>query len=454
MRTLIILITILILQERAFPQSWEQVYNPSTQSSVPSIEKSQNIRTQFGKEIMVRVTGLSGAPYICCTGCPNNYNNLKFNRIIKNAYIAYNNFLVCNKCSDGIMEQCLFSPVDNYSISKIDSNLLIRVYMVDYTGSICQSSNFRRIDITTNAGINYFTPFNNFSSFGGMDISDSDDMYIAIIKGDSLMKTSNRGISWQYIRSFNSATTIKFNPDVSSILYVVAAGGIYLSSNGGANFINVFSQTLKNITFQDSQTLYGFTNNAVYKSTNTGLNWNLTFSGTGFVINCLETDPTNSNIVYIGCSNGLWRSANGGTVFTKYNNTFPQSNNVLNVMKTPASGDSVYAVTSRGIFKVSAMLVNAQNTSVQIPDKFEIFEIFPNPFNPSAVINVHLNRNGNITLGLYDVTGREVLYIADGYFDSGQYSFRINSENLSGGIYFAVLKSSGQISTRRIAFLK
>jgi len=454
MRTIIFLIAFLILPGWAFTQNWEQVYNPLTQSSVPSIEKSQNIQTQYGKEIMVRVTGLTGAPYICCSGCPNNFNNLKFNRYIKNSFIAYNDFLKCDRCTDGIMEQCLFSPVDNYAISKTDSNLIIRVYIVDYTGSICQSASYKRVDLTTNGGANFTTKFSNFPSFGGLDISVSDDNIMVIIKGDSLYKSTNRGMNWQYIRSFNTATLIKINPVNPSMLYIVATGGLYVSSNGGVNFTNVLPQTLKNLTFQDSQIIYGYTNNAVYKSTDSGANWNITFSGTGFIINCLETDPSNSNVVFAGCSNGLWRSTNSGAVFTKYNNTFPQSNNVLNVLKTPASGDSVYAVTPRGIFKVSAMLVNAANTSHQIPDKFEIYEIYPNPFNPSAVINVNLNRNGNITLGLYNVTGREVLNVAGGYFDIGKYSFRISAETLSGGIYFAVLKSSDQISTKRIAFLK
>jgi hypothetical protein len=435
-----------------YSQPIEQVYNPLTQQIV-SIASSKNIMTNSSREIMIRGMGLTGAPYICCSGCPYNFNNLLFNKIVKVAYRPFNDFLKPFICSDNVMEECNFSPVDNYVVSKTDSNLILRCFLVSFSG-FCQSSNFKRIDITTNGGISFTSKFNGFSSFGGFDIAQKNDNIMFVITGDSLFKSTNRGSNWIFMRTFTAANFVKFNHYNPAVVYVSTSGGLQLSTNGGTNFTNVFSQNLKDIIFPDSLTIFGFTNNSVYNSTNSGLNWNSLFTSANWNLNCLDADPSNNSVIHAGSTNGLWRSTNGGLNFSKYFNAFPATANVLNILKDPSLGDTIYAVTPKGIFRVWGTLVSIQNISTKIPGNFEITNIYPNPFNPETTIKFTLNNNDNISLVILDVTGKEILNLISGYLQAGEYAYNLNAESLSSGIYFCVLKSGSKKSIKKIILFK
>jgi hypothetical protein len=351
------------------------------------------------------------------------------------------------------MEQCEFAPVDNYTVSKNDSNLILRCHIVNF-GGFCQSSNFKRIDITTNGGISFTSKFSNFTSFGGFDIAQKNDNIMLVITGDSLFKSTNRGSNWFYMKTFSSASFVKFNPYNSAVIYVSTTGDLQLSTDGGANFINVLNQPFKNISFVDSLILIGYTNNTLYKSTDIGSNWNSLFTSTNWFVNCLEIDPSNNSVIYAGSTNGLWRSTNGGANFTKYFNAFPNSTNVINILKDPATGDTAYAVTPKGIFRLWGMLVDVQNISAKIPDKFEITYIYPNPFNPETTIKFALNKSDQISLVLLDITGKEMINAVSGYFQAGEYTYNLNAESLSSGVYFCVLKSAQNASVKKIILLK
>lgn len=86
------------------------------------------------------------------------------------------------------------------------------------------------------------------------------------------------------------------------------------------------------------------------------------------------------------------------------------------------------------------------------PTTFELHQNYPNPFNPSTTISWQSPISGWQTIKLFDVLGREVETIVDGYYDAGSHStlYIVNS-SLSSGVYFYQLKvvdtktSSGQI---------
>ncbi len=62
---------------------------------------------------------------------------------------------------------------------------------------------------------------------------------------------------------------------------------------------------------------------------------------------------------------------------------------------------------------------------------------FPNPFNSTTVINVSIPFNGNMTLEIYDVTGRLVNVITSEVVVKGSYNYSWQTE--MSGVYFAVL---------------
>ena len=90
-----------------------------------------------------------------------------------------------------------------------------------------------------------------------------------------------------------------------------------------------------------------------------------------------------------------------------------------------------------------------------IVSDFTLEPAYPNPFNPSAEIRFSLNVSENISLNIYDIQGREVSSLFDGFQTAGSYSVMWNAQNFSSGIYFARLSSeNGLTQTQKLVLMK
>jgi photosystem II stability/assembly factor-like uncharacterized protein len=87
------------------------------------------------------------------------------------------------------------------------------------------------------------------------------------------------------------------------------------------------------MSFNNSDSIiFALGNNAIYKSTNHGLNWSSVLSGQ---LRSVEVSPDNPNIVYAGSTAGLHRSTNGGQSWFLYNDSFTPSKIVIGISKMP-----------------------------------------------------------------------------------------------------------------------
>lgn len=91
---------------------------------------------------------------------------------------------------------------------------------------------------------------------------------------------------------------------------------------------------------------------------------------------------------------------------------------------------------------------------INIPDKFVLEQNYPNPFNPSTTIKYQIPNTGFVTLKIFDVLGNEVATLVNEEKPSGEYEVEFGAEELSGGIYFYVLKTGSFKSVKKMIFLK
>jgi hypothetical protein len=89
-----------------------------------------------------------------------------------------------------------------------------------------------------------------------------------------------------------------------------------------------------------------------------------------------------------------------------------------------------------------------------IPEAFELHQNYPNPFNTETMIRFDLPKDGNVNMSLYDITGKEIRIIADGYYPAGYYSVRLNAEDLSSGVYFYKITYSEFTSIKKLVLIK
>lgn len=58
-----------------------------------------------------------------------------------------------------------------------------------------------------------------------------------------------------------------------------------------------------------------------------------------------------------------------------------------------------------------------------ILNDYKLYQNYPNPFNSSTVIRFTLFKPGNVNLKIYDINGREILYLVNG-FKTGRRIYR------------------------------
>jgi hypothetical protein len=89
-----------------------------------------------------------------------------------------------------------------------------------------------------------------------------------------------------------------------------------------------------------------------------------------------------------------------------------------------------------------------------VPLKFGLNQNYPNPFNPSTQISYTLAAKGLARLSVYDILGREVAVLVNEVQNAGSHDVTFNAKNLSSGIYFYKLVSSGTMNTMKMLLLK
>lgn len=90
----------------------------------------------------------------------------------------------------------------------------------------------------------------------------------------------------------------------------------------------------------------------------------------------------------------------------------------------------------------------------ETPIIFKLYPPYPNPFNPSTTISFDLPEAGNVSLKVYDIAGREVAKLMNGYQNAGNHEVIFDAEGLTSGVYFVRLEAGGFRQTKKILLIK
>jgi hypothetical protein len=90
----------------------------------------------------------------------------------------------------------------------------------------------------------------------------------------------------------------------------------------------------------------------------------------------------------------------------------------------------------------------------ELPDKFTISSIYPNPLNSATTIYYTLPEPADVSLTIYDILGQNVESRNIGYQIAGEHSIIWDAAGRNSGIYFARLTASGHSLVRRMTMVK
>jgi hypothetical protein len=98
-------------------------------------------------------------------------------------------------------------------------------------------------------------------------------------------------------------------------------------------------------------------------------------------------------------------------------------------------------------YKVSTSLTGVENESVK---NTALFQNEPNPFNRTTTIRYALDKTADVSLTVFDVTGRIVKNINESNQSEGMHSVVIDGSELNKGVYFYSLSTGGKTYTKRM----
>jgi hypothetical protein len=84
---------------------------------------------------------------------------------------------------------------------------------------------------------------------------------------------------------------------------------------------------------------------------------------------------------------------------------------------------------------------------------------YPNPFNAHTTIGFNLPKAGKVMLAIYDIAGREIKELVEGYYQAGPHSVVWNGMNegnrpVASGVYFCKLSVDDKEDIRKLLLLK
>ena len=107
----------------------------------------------------------------------------------------------------------------------------------------------------------------------------------------------------------------------------------------------------------------------------------------------------------------------------------------------------------------SGLATDADEPDQPRPYSFSLRRNYPNPFNPSTVIEFELAQAAVVSLKVYNVLGQQVATLASGRYGAGRHSSQWdgidqNGEAVAGGLYFYRLTSGANTAVGKMVLLK
>jgi photosystem II stability/assembly factor-like uncharacterized protein len=319
----------------------------------------------------------------------------------------------------------------------------------------------------------------------------SESEFIVLGDGGTILKTTDGGITW--IQKVSGVTAdLKSIDIIEPGKYICCGdnGNILFTSDGGETWVIIdagITTNLKQVQFIDINNGFIIGENSSFLMSNDGgHSWRI--SNTGFgnrTINSLSF----SNILHgtvVGNDGLIQTTTDGGNTWysdptgLQYSGTFYKVNYYDNLNGAAVGDGRLLIRTTDGgstwldanqlentgnsdlkcicfCDNMSGIAVGTNNKKLYTIDGgttwYESFKAspkskryivtpaitsrnYPNPFNPSTTINYQLSFDANVSIRVYDITGKEVAELLNGFQKSGSYNAVFNASNLSSGVYF------------------
>ncbi len=294
------------------------------------------------------------------------------------------------------------------------------------------------------------------------------DLFLASRSG-SIYRSTDAGLNWTGVGTISASDVedLVIRPD-GTILVLTAAGSLYLSIDQGATYNGLAALTASNFVSLTATApavrYYALTRTGeVYESVDAGANW--VPNGVMTVSNAQRIRAVQSTLYVLTETGDVFRSTDAGANWTAIG-TLSQ----VGMRGLVRNGGNLAAATKEGHVASSADGVSwswqgsinqleltalASNepatTGVEPPFAATLFvgAPFPNPSAGGLSFVLRLEREAEVEVALYDLSGRVVARRARQIYPAGTTVIDWDPHGLKAGLYFLGTSSSGSSAFRR-----
>lgn len=208
---------------------------------------------------------------------------------------------------------------------------------------------------------------------------------------ERVYKTRDGGRSWEKFSDFSArrVTTVAVDPQLPATVYAGTMGdAVYKSPDGGQRWLPHNVGLKEHVSYVNqfvfhpdhSETIYAATTVGVFRTTNGGRSWEEQMTGMKevHIVVTLAMSPKNPRVLYAGTTGGAYRSQDGAATWQKVNNGLipaevleaSLSLGVNTLVVDPVNPDTVYAGTTKGLFKTKNQADSWERIGQSLPDQF------------------------------------------------------------------------------------
>jgi gluconolactonase len=175
---------------------------------------------------------------------------------------------------------------------------------------------------------------------------------------------------------------------------------------------------------------------------------------TGYV-DGMKTDTAGN--IYCTGPTGVWIISPSG----KCLDTITTPRDPSNCAWGDADRKTLYITTGNGttgtgfVYRIRlALSTGIENHGSVFPGTFQLYENYPNPFNPSTTIEYQTKKSGSITMKIFNALGCEVAMLVNEFKHPGTHLVQWNASGISSGIYFCQLQAGDVVQTKKLVLIR
>jgi hypothetical protein len=92
--------------------------------------------------------------------------------------------------------------------------------------------------------------------------------------------------------------------------------------------------------------------------------------------------------------------------------------------------------------------------STPVPTDIALNGAYPNPFNPSTTINLHVENKGLVKVNVFNLAGKEVAQLSNEFVEAGVHSMTWVADGYPSGVYLIRANMMGATSVQKVILLK